>query len=93
MIVSVVAISWILIFVPVTAVYFFTGTAEMLLDPNALQSGVVSMSQVVVQQLLALLASGVTTPFLVACILLLYFDQRVRREAYDLQAEAEALAG
>ena len=33
------------------------------------------------------------TPFLVACILLLYFDQRVRLEAYDLQAEADALAG
>jgi hypothetical protein len=43
--------------------------------------------------LLVLISTGFTTPFLAACILLLYFDQRVRLEAYDLQAEAEALAG
>ena len=65
----------------------------MLLDPNALSTGVVSTSQVVVQQLLAIVASGFTTPFMVACVLLLYYDQRIRKEAYDLQAEADALAG
>jgi hypothetical protein len=91
-ILGVVALSWILIFVPVMAVYFVTGTTSMLLDPEALSSGVVSTGQVVVQQLLAVVASGFTTPFMVACILLLYYDQRVRREAFDLQAEADALA-
>ena len=70
-----------------------TGTWRTLIDPEAASSGVVGMGQIVVQQMLVLISAGFTTPFLVACILLLYFDQRVRLEAYDLQAEADALAG
>lgn len=91
-ILGVVVLSWILIFVPFSAVYVLTGTATTIFDPEAVSSGVVSTSQIVVQQLLGVIASGFTTPFMVACILLLYYDQRVRREAYDLQAEADALA-
>lgn len=89
---AVVFLSWVLILVPLMAVYFLTGTASMLMNPDALANGVVSTGQVVVQQLLAIIASGFTTPFMVACILLVYYDQRVRREAFDLQAEADALA-
>lgn len=89
---AVIFLSSVLIFVPLMAVYFLTGTASMITDPDALTTGVVSTGQVVVQQLLAVVASGFTTPFMVACILLVYYDQRVRREAFDLQAEADALA-
>jgi hypothetical protein len=39
-----------------------------------------------------MVSSGFTTPFLVACILLVYYDQRVRLEAFDLETEASALA-
>ncbi len=91
-ILSVLFLSWILILVPVLAAYFVTGTWQILVDPSAVSSGVVGMGQLVVQQMLVLISAGFTTPFLVACILLLYFDQRVRLEAYDLQAEADALA-
>ena len=91
-ILSVLLLSWILIFVPVVAAYFVTGTWRTFLDPQGVSSGVVGMGQIVVQQMLVLISAGFTTPFLVACILLLYFDQRVRLEAYDLQAEAHALA-
>lgn len=91
-IVSVVALAWVLIFVPLMAVYFVTGTTRMLLDPEAASSGTIGMGQLAVQQLLGMLSSGFTTPFFVACILLLYYDQRVRLEAYDLEAEADALA-
>jgi hypothetical protein len=73
-------------------VYFVTGTTRMLIDPEAVASGTVSGGQIVMQQFLLLLAGGFTTPYMVACILLLYFDQRIRREAFDLQSEAEALA-
>jgi hypothetical protein len=92
-ILAVLFLSWILIVVPVSAVYVITGTSSMILDPTAVSTGVVSTTQLVVQQVLAIIASGFTTPFMVAAILLVYFDQRVRREAYDLQAEADALAG
>lgn len=92
-IITVLLLSWIFIFVPLSATYFVTGTSAALYDPDALATGVVSMGQFAVQQLLGMLASGFTTPFLVACVLLLYYDQRIRREAYDLEAEADALAG
>jgi len=91
-ILSVLVFSWILLLVPVLGAYFVTGTTRTLIDPEAASSGVVGVGQIVVQQVLVLISTGFTTPFLVACILLLYFDQRVRLEAYDLQAEAEALA-
>lgn len=89
---SVLFLAWILIFVPVTAVYFVTGTTRMIWDPAATTNGTIGMGQLAVQQLLAMVSSGFTTPFLVACILLLYYDQRVRLEAFDLEAEAGALA-
>ncbi len=91
-ILSVLFLSWILIVVPVVAALFVTGTWRTIFDPAGVSSGMVGMGQLVVQQMLVLISAGFTTPFLVACILLLYFDQRVRLEAYDLQAEAEALA-
>jgi hypothetical protein len=92
-ILAVLAASWLLVVVPAIGVYFLTGTANMLIDPEAMSTGVVSAGQFVLQQLLLLLVGGFTTPYLVACILLLYFDQRIRREAFDLESEAEALAG
>ena len=92
-ILSVLVLSWILIFVPVVGSSFVTGTWRTLIDPTGVSSGVVGMGPFIAQQMLVLISAGFTTPFLVACILLLYFDQRVRLEAYDLQAEADALAG
>ncbi len=92
-ILSALVFAWILLLVPVLGAYFVTGTTRTLIDPEAASSGVVGIGQIVVQQLLVLISTGFTTPFLAACILLLYFDQRVRLEAYDLQAEAEALVG
>jgi hypothetical protein len=92
-ILAVLMVSWLLVLIPMIGVYFVTGTATMLIDPEAMSSGVVSAGQFVLQQLLLLLVGGFTTPYFVACILLLYFDQRIRREAFDLESEAEALAG
>jgi hypothetical protein len=88
----VLLVAWFLIAIPMLGVYFVTGTASMLLDPEAVATGTISTGQLVLQQLLLLLVGGFTTPYVVACILLLYFDQRIRREAFDLQSEAEALA-
>ena len=85
-------VAWLLMAVPMLGVYVVTGTASMLVDPQAMATGTVSAGQFVMQQFLLLLVGGFATPYLVACILLLYFDQRIRREAFDLQSEAEALA-
>ncbi len=88
----VLCVAWLLIAIPMLGIYFVTGTAGMLLDPEAMATGTVTAGQFVMQQFLLLLVGGFTTPYVVACILLLYFDQRIRREAFDLQSEAEALA-
>jgi hypothetical protein len=88
----VLLVAWLLIAVPMLGVYVVTGTASMLLDPDAMATGTVTAGQFILQQFLLLLVGGFATPYLVACILLLYFDQRIRREAFDLQSEAEALA-
>lgn len=88
----VLLVAWLLIAVPMLGVYFVTGTAGMLVDPEAMTTGTVSVGQFMLQQFLLLLVGGFATPYLVACILLVYFDQRIRREAFDLQSEAEALA-
>jgi hypothetical protein len=92
-ILGVLIVAWLLIAIPMVGVYFVTGTATMLIDPEAMSSGTVSGGQFILQQFLLLLVGGFTTPYVVACILLVYFDQRIRREAFDLQSEAEALAG
>jgi hypothetical protein len=88
----VLVVAWILILIPMIAVYVLTGTATLLLSPQA-GAGTLGMGQLAVQQFLVMLINGFTTPFMVACILLLYYDQRVRFEAFDLEAEASALAG
>lgn len=92
-IIAVLFVSWVLVFVPLMASYFITGTTATLMDPEAIANGMVSSGQLAIQQLLAVVASGFTTPFLVACILLVHYDQRVRLEAFDLEAEADALSG
>lgn len=91
-IVTVLGIVWILLFIPFMAVYFLTGTSQMILDPEGFAVGTISMGQIVVQQVLVLMTSAITTPMFVASLLLLYYDQRVRREAFDLEAEAVAIA-
>jgi len=88
---TILSIASFLIFIPVMAVYFVTGTINTVMDPNALENGTVTMTQLALQQLLLLVSSGFTTPFLVACVLLTYYDQRVRLEAFDLEAEVGTL--
>jgi uncharacterized membrane protein YjgN (DUF898 family) len=92
-ILAVMIVSWLLVAVPMMATYFLTGTASMLVNPEALTDGTVGMGQLVTQQFLIIIIGGFATPYMAACILLLYFDQRIRLEAFDLQSEAEALAG
>ena len=91
-VVTVLVVAWILIFVPMLATYFITGTTSLLLDPEAAAAGTIGMGRLAVQQLLLMIASGFTTPYFAACVLLLYYDQRVRLEAFDIEAEAQALA-
>jgi hypothetical protein len=84
----VLVVCWIITMLPAVAIGMLTGDAAGLFTGSAAP---VSGSRLVVQQALSLISSALTLPFFVACSTLLYFDRRVRTEAYDLEAAADAL--
>lgn len=87
-VVGLMVVTVLITYLPVLAVTFLTGGFARIADPNVVPSA----GQVVTQQLLGLGVSVLTTPFLVAVIVLLYFDRRVRTEALDVQMAADRLA-
>ncbi|MDH5760669.1 MAG: hypothetical protein OEZ65_13860, partial [Gemmatimonadota bacterium] len=90
-IVAVLFVAWLLIIIPVMAIYAVTGTLGMLTDPVAAAAGGVSGGRIVTQQVMALGVSAFTTPLFVACFLLVYYDQRIRSEAFDVEAAVDEL--
>ena len=87
-VVGLMVVTILITYLPVMAVTFLTGGFASIADPTVVPSA----GQVVTQQLLGLGVSVLTTPFLVAVIVLLYFDRRVRTEALDVQMAADSLA-
>lgn len=87
-VVGLMVVTILITYLPVMAVTFLTGGFASIADPTVVPSA----GQVVTQQLLGLGVSVLTTPFLVAVIVLLYFDRRVRTEALDVQMAADRLA-
>jgi hypothetical protein len=75
-------------YLPMMAVLVMTGGFAQMMNPSA----VPSMTQLVMQQVLAMGVGILTGPFMVAVIVLLYFDRRVRTEALDVQMMADRLA-
>lgn len=80
---------YLLITLPSVAIYGLTGSLTTMFDPAAM--GTVDMGTLVVQQLLGLLVGAVTFPFMMATMLLTYYDRRVRNEGYDLETATETL--
>jgi hypothetical protein len=52
-----------------------------------------SISGLVLNGVVNLLAQVITTPFIAAATIVLYFDLRIRKEAFDLQLLAHAIGG
>jgi hypothetical protein len=52
-----------------------------------------SVTAVVLNNVVNLLAQVVTTPFIAAATIVLYFDLRIRKEAFDLQLLAQSIGG
>lgn len=86
-IMGILVVSYIIIMLPAVAIMIVGGSGMAFYDSAA----AVGPGQVMMQQALSLLSSALTLPFFVACMTLLYFDRRVRTEAYDLEAAADAL--
>jgi hypothetical protein len=81
-------VTLLITYLPMMAVLAMTGGFAQMMNPDA----VPSMTQLVTQQVLAMGVSILTAPFMVAVIVLLYFDRRVRTEALDVQMMADRLA-
>jgi hypothetical protein len=84
-------ICYVLVLAPTFALMFLTGSLGSLMDPTAV--GTISAGALIVQQFVGLVVAGLTMPFMVGCMLLTYYDRRIRTEAYDLEAATEALLG
>lgn len=66
------------------------GLQQGLLDPGT--SATLSPTQLYLEQIVSILVGALTAPFPIAAMTLLYFDRRVRTEAYDLEVAADNLA-
>lgn len=84
-----VMVAMLIAFLPMVAVMLLTGQFTGMFDPSAAPP---SLGALVVQQLGMLAVGAFTTPFLVAAITVLYYDRRVRAEAFDVHRAAGDLS-
>lgn len=93
-ILGVMVVSYIIIMIPsmlvgATAGAAMVGAALSSGDPDAVE-GTMGMFSAVTN-VLSILLSALTTPFMTAALTLLYYDRRVRTEALDLEMATERL--
>ncbi|HEX2078149.1 MAG TPA: hypothetical protein VHG08_10585 [Longimicrobium sp.] len=87
-VVGVLLVALLITYLPSVAVDWLTGGFAQLMNPSVMPTPGTLMTR----QLLSIAVAAITTPFLVAVIVLLYFDRRVRTEALDVQMMADRLA-
>ncbi len=83
-------VSWILLALPTIAILFLSGMAGAIVSAEG-ATATLPLGTVVLQQGLSLVATGVTAPFMVAVMVLGYYDRRIRAEGYDLESAAADL--
>jgi hypothetical protein len=86
---GVLIVSWLIVTLPVVGVLLIAGFGPAMVDAQA--AATLSLGRLFLQQALGLASNVLTVPFFVACLTLLYFDRRVRLEAYDLEVAVDAL--
>lgn len=87
-VIGLMVVTVLITYLPIMAVMLLTGSFATLTDPGA----VPSTGQFITQQVLGLGVGVLTNPFMVAVMVLLYYDRRVRTEALDVQILADRLA-
>jgi hypothetical protein len=87
---AVLVIAWLIIAMPAMALSMFFLTPAAFVDPAATAS--LPAMTVALMSLGNFVASVLTTPYLISCLVLLYFDRRVGTEALDLERAVESLA-
>ncbi len=84
---GIMTVSYLIILLPLLFVMAVTGGFAPFTDPGSVPSA----GSFWLQQVANSLTSALTAPFMVASIVILYFDRRVRTEAFDVQLAADAL--
>ena len=84
---GIMMVTFLIIFLPMLFVMAVTGGFAAFTDPGSVPSA----GSFWLQQVANSLTSALTTPFMIASMVILYFDRRVRTEAFDVQLAADAL--
>lgn len=87
-VIGLMLVTILITYLPILAVMAVTGGFAQMANPEALPTA----SQFITQQVLSMGVGILTTPFMAAVIVLLYFDRRVRTEALDVQMMTDSLA-
>jgi hypothetical protein len=88
-IIGVFASCWFITMLPMMAVMTMTGIGAAIMNPESAEQGMVGLAYL--QNIAITLLGSLTVPYMVACMVLLYYDRRIRLEGYDLEAVVEAL--
>ncbi|MGK7311883.1 MAG: hypothetical protein ACN0LA_06545 [Candidatus Longimicrobiales bacterium M2_2A_002] len=79
--------AWIIMILPTIGLSFAMGLGFAAFDPTV--AGTASTTQLYLYQVVSFLVTGLTTPFMVAAMVFMYYDRRVRREGYDVEVVSE----
>jgi hypothetical protein len=88
-IIGVFVICWLITMLPMMAVMTITGIGAAVLNPEMVGQSTTGLAYL--QNIIMTLMGSLTVPYMVGCMVLLYYDRRIRLEGYDLEAAAEAL--
>jgi hypothetical protein len=87
-VIGILVTTWLIVILPTIGATILTGGMSMITNPGAPPSATTFL----VQQAVGGIVGALTYPFMIAAIVLLYFDRRVRSEALDVQMATDALA-
>jgi hypothetical protein len=85
---GIVFVTFLIIALPMIFVMAMTGGFAAFTNPGAVPSA----GSFWTQQVANSVVGALTTPFMIASIVILYFDRRVRTEAFDVQLATDQLA-
>ncbi len=82
-------VAWLVMLLPTIGLPFLFGFGAEFWLENA--AGTASALQLYLYQAVTFAVGGLTTPFMVAAMVLTYYDRRVRREGYDVELASDAI--
>ena len=88
-VIGIMVVAMIINLAPSYAITALFGMQELFTSPEAV--GTIDSGRQWLLNTANLLVGPLTTPFMVAAIMILFHDRRVRTEAYDLEARASAM--